>query len=276
MRNLWLHLYAWLVAAGFVYLEVTGAIAAGQEGTPIGTHRIVASAIAVLVIGLAIWLTAVEKRPWLRRLGWIVLAGVVLDAGLGEMSGRTASPMASMLHAFVAPLLLALVAAIAVGTSKSWQHPPVCLPDKGWPPLRGVARNTLILVVIQVALGALFRYDMIGVMTHIIGALIVAIFILILVVCVTMMQEHPTLRPAAITLGVAVFVQIFLGLTVISMGTAKTSKTAALVFAVTHVVLGAITLATTLVVTLETWRCVVSGLDLVVADQASEGNNPQP
>jgi heme A synthase len=275
MRNLGLHLYAWLVAAGFVYLEVTGAIAAGQEGTPIGLHRIVASTVALLVIGLAIWLTAVEKRPWLRRLGWIVFAGVVANAGLGEML-RTPSPMISMLHAFLAPLLLALVVAIAVGTSKSWQHPPICLPDKGWPPLRGVARNTLILVVIQVALGALFRYDFIGVMTHIIGALIVAVFILVLVVCVTMMQEHPTLRPAAITLGVLIFVQIFLGLTVISMGTAKTNKTAALVFAVSHVALGAITLATTLVVTLETWRCVRSGLDLVVTDQASEGNNPQP
>ena len=275
MKNLGLHLYAWLVAAGFVYLEVTGAIAAGQEGAPVGPHRMVASAVAVLVIGLAIWLTAAEKRPWLRRLGWMIVAGVIADAGLGEMSG-TASPTISMLHAFLSPLLIALVVAIAVGTSKSWQHPPVCLPDKGWPPLRGVARNTLILVVIQVALGALFRYDFIGVMTHIIGGLIVAVFILVLVVCVTMMQEHPTLRPAAITLGVVIFVQIFLGLTVISMGSAKTNQTAALVFAVTHVVLGAITLATTLVVALETWRCVTSGLDLVVADQPSEGNNPQP
>ena len=275
MRNLGLHLYAWLVAAAFVYLEVTGAIAAGQEGAPVGPHRMIASAVAILVIGLAIWLTAAEKRAWLRRLGWIVLAGVIADAGLGEMS-KVASPVTSMLHAILSPILLALVVAIAVGTSKSWQHPPVCLPDKGWPPLRGVARYTLILVVLQVALGALFRYDFIGVMTHIIGALIVAVFILTLVVLVTMMPEHPTLRPAAITLGVLIFVQIFLGLTVISMGSAKTNKTAALVFAVAHVVLGAITLATTLVVALETWRCVTLGLDLVVADQASEGNNPQP
>ncbi len=275
MRNRWLHVYAWLVAASFVYLEATGAIAAGQEGTPIGLHRMVASAVAILVIGLAAWLTAVEKRAWLRRLGWIILAGAVADAGLGEMS-KAASPFIAMLHAFLAPLLLASVVAIAVGTSKSWQHPPVCLPDKGWPPLRGVARNSLILVVIQVALGALFRYDFIGVMTHIIGALIVAVFILVLVVCVTMMQEHPRLRPAAITLGVVIFVQIFLGLTVVAMGSAKTNTTAALVFAASHVVLGAITLATTLVVALEARRCVVSGPVLVVADQSSEGNNSQP
>ncbi len=275
MKNLWLHVYAWLVAAGFVYLEVTGAIVAGQEGTPVGTHRVVGGVVLVLVIGLAFWLMAAEKRVWLRRMGWIAIAGVVADAGLGEMSG-TVSPMASMMHAFLAPLLLAVLVAIATGTSKSWQHPPVCLPDKGWPSLRGVARNTLVLVVIQVALGAAFRYDVIGVMTHIIGALVVAVFILTLVVLVTMSPEHPTLRPAAITLGVVIFVQIFLGLTVVSMGSAKTNQTAALVFGVAHVVLGAITLATTLVVTLETWRCVRSGLDLVVADQASEGNNPQP
>lgn len=275
MKNLGLHLYAWLVAAGFVYVEVTGAIVAGQENTPIGPHRIVASVVAVLILGLGIWLTATETRSWLKRLGWIAVAGVVVDAGLGEVSGP-ASPMISMLHAFLAPLLLSLLVAIATATSKSWQHPPVCLPDKGWPSLRGVARNTLVLVIIQVALGALFRYDVIGVMTHIIGALIVAVFILTLVVLVTMMPEHPTLRPAAITLGVVIFLQIFLGLTVVSMGSAKTSKTVALVFAVAHVALGAITLATTLVVTLEAFRCVVSGLDLVVPDQAPEGNNPQP
>lgn len=275
MKNLWLHVYAWLVAAGFVYLEVTGAIVAGQEGTPVGPHRVVGGVVAVLVIGLAVWLMAAEKRVWLRRLGLSSLAGVVVEAGLGEMSG-TASPMASMVHAFLAPLLFALLVAIATGTSKSWQNEPVCLPDKGWPSLRGVARNTLVLVVIQIALGALFRYDMIGVMTHIIGALIVAVFILTLVVLVTMMPEHPTLRPSAITLGVVIFVQIFLGLTVVSMGSANTNKTAALVFAVSHVVLGAITLAATLVVTMDAWRCVRSGLDLVVADQASEGNNPQP
>jgi heme A synthase len=269
MKNLWLHVYAWLAAAGFLYLEVTGAIAAGQENTPIGAHRMVGAAVSILVTGLAIWLTAVEKRSWLRLLGWIALAGIVADAGLGEMSG-TSSPLLSMVHAFLAPLLLALLVAIAVGTSQSWQNPPICIPDKGWPSLRGVARNTLALVVIQVALGALFRYDFIGVMTHIIGALVVVIFILTLVVLVTMMPEHPTLRPAAITLGVLIFVQIFLGLTVVSMGSAKTGKMVALVFAVAHVAIGAMTLAATLIVTLETWRCVQPSPDVAAATNPQE------
>jgi heme A synthase len=164
--------------------------------------------------------------------------------------------MATMAHAFLAPILLALVAAIALATSRSWQGEPICLQDQGWPPLRGVARNTLALVVIQVGLGAAFRYGSIGVMVHILGALVVVVFILMLVVCVTLMPEHATLRPAAITLGVVTFVQIFLGLTVVSMGTAKANAGLAAGVAVAHVATGAVTLAVTLVVALEVWRCV--------------------
>ena len=161
-----------------------------------------------------------------------------------------------MAHAFLAPILLSLVAAIALCTSRSWQCEPICLQDQGWPPLRGVARNTLALVVIQVGLGAAFRYGSIGVMVHILGALVVVVFILALVVCVTLMPEHPTLRPAAIMLGVSHFVQVFLGLTVVSMGTAKANKGVAAAVASAHVSTGAVTLATTLVLALEVWHCV--------------------
>jgi heme A synthase len=275
MRNPWLHRYAALVAAGTLYVVVTGALtasalAANQGGNPVSGHRAVASVLGVLVIGLVVWLMLVEKRGWLRRLSWIALAGVVAEAGLGEMSG-IASPMISMVHAFLAPLLLAVMVAITVGTSKSWQNDPVLMADQGWPSLRGVARNTLVLVVIQVALGALFRYDVIGVMTHILGALVVAVFILTLVVLVTMMPEHPTLRPAAVTLGVVTFVQIFLGLTVVSMGSAKTVKVAAVVFGVAHVATGAITLAVTLVVALEVWRNVRPASQMANAGSAETG-----
>jgi len=161
-----------------------------------------------------------------------------------------------MAHAFLAPILLALVAAIALATSRSWQSDPIFLQDQGWPPLRGVARNTLALVVIQVGLGAAFRYGSIGVMVHILGAMIVVVFILTLVVLVTLMPEHHTLRPAAITLGVVTFVQIFLGLTVVSMGTAQANKGVAALVAVAHVATGAVTLAATLVVAMEVWRNV--------------------
>jgi heme A synthase len=110
-----------------------------------------------------------------------------------------------------------------------------------------------------------FRYGSVSVMVHILGALVVVVFILMLVVCVTLMPEHPTLRPAAITLGVVTFVQIFLGLTVVSMGTAKANAGVAAGVAVAHVATGAVTLAVTLVVALEVWRNVRPALQASAA-----------
>jgi heme A synthase len=120
--------------------------------------------------------------------------------------------------------------------------------------LRSLGRNTVGLVVIQAALGVAFRYEALGVMPHILGALVVVVFVLALMVCVTMLPEHPTLRPAAMTLGVIAFVQVFLGLTIVSLGSGTKLPVAALGAA--HVAIGSITLAATVVVALEIWRNV--------------------
>lgn len=259
MKNLGLHLYSILVVVATLCLIVSGALVANQEGPYEGWHRAIGGVVAVLVIGLGFWLAVTKTHEWLRHLGRAAVAVTIADAGLGLLAGppaAPASPMASMAHAFLAPILLSLLAAIALATSRSWQSAPIVLQDQGWPPLRGVARNTLALVVIQVGLGAAFRYGFIGVMVHILGALVVVVFILALVVLVTLMPEHPTLRPAAITLGVVTFVQIFLGLTVVSMGSAKANVGVAAAVASAHVATGAVTLAATLVVTLEVWRNV--------------------
>jgi len=259
MKNLRLHLYSILVAVATLCLIVSGAMVATENGTPEGWHRAIGALVAVLVIGLGAALAITKTHEWLRRLGRAAVAVTIADAGLGLLTGPAsapASPMASMAHAFLAPILLSLAAAIALATSRSWQCDPIFIQDQGWPPLRGVARNTLVLVVIQVGLGAAFRYGSIGVMVHILGALIVVVFILTLVVLITLMPEHPTLRPAAITLGVVTFVQIFLGLTVVSMGSAKANAGVAAGVAAAHVATGAVTLAATLVVALEVWRNV--------------------
>jgi heme A synthase len=259
MKNLGLHLYSILVALATLCLIVSGALVASQSGTPDGWHRAIGAIVAVLVLGLAVGLAVTKTHERLRRLGRAAVAVTIADAGLGLLAGPASAPalpVVAMAHAFLGPILFSTVAAVALATSRSWQRDPIFLQDQGWPPLRGVARNTLALVVIQVALGAAFRYGSIGVMVHILGALIVVVFILTLVVLVTLMPEHPTLRPAAITLGVFTFGQVFLGLTVVSMGTAQANKGVAAIMAVAHVALGAVTLAATLVVALEVWRNV--------------------
>ena len=275
MKNRWLHWYSILVVVGTLCLIVSGAMVASQDGTPEGWHRAIGALVAVLAMGLGVWLAITKTHEWLRRLGRAAVAVTIADAGLGLLAGPAsapASPIVAMGHAFLGPILLSLVTAIALATSRSWQNDPLFLQDQGWPPLRGVARNTLALVVIQVGLGAAFRYGSIGVMVHILGALIVVVFILTLVVLVTLMPEHPTLRPAAIMLGVVTFAQVFLGLTVVSMGTAQANKGFAAVVAVAHVATGAVTLATTLVVALEVWRNVRPAVQAAVGNDQEVGS----
>jgi len=254
-----LHVYAWVVAAGTLFPLLSGALVANREAAPSVPggwglssgpgHPAAAGAAGLLTIGLAGCLLLVEKRVWLRRLAWTLAATVAVEALLGLLAAP-ASPW-GMAHAFLAPLVLAAVAAVMVTTSRSWQRDPQFLQDKGWPSLRSLGRNTVGLVVLQVALGVAFRYGALGVMPHILGALVVVVFILALMVLVTMLPEHPTLRPAAMTLGVIAFVQVFLGLTVVSLG--STTKLPVAALGAAHVAIGAITLAATVVVALEIW-----------------------
>ena len=256
-----LPVYAVLVALCTLFLIVTGA-AVTSEGFPathaifsLSGHRAVASGVGILTIGLMVWIVAVEKRSWLRRLVWLPLAGMAVEFGLGELAGPAALG-ASMAHAFLAPLVLATVAATALAASAGWRREPVTIQDKGWPPMGSLATTTLVFVVIQVALGAAFRYGVLGVLPHILGALVVVLLILTLVICMTQLAEHPTLRPAAIVLLVLTFLQIFLGLTLLSMGAVTGAKFAAVILGITHVALGAVTLTTSVVVMLELRRCV--------------------
>jgi len=265
MKTGWIHLYAWLVAVGALILVLSGAFVANQVAKPDATpvpalfsrvgHPALAGPVGLLAIGLAIWLLATEKRSGLRRAGWLLVAGVVAEAALGMLAGPASA--AGMGHAFLAPLVFSTIVAIAWGTLPACQAEPQYLQDKGWPPLRSLGRNTAVLAVIQVALGVAFRYGALGVMPHVLGALLLVVFILALVVLVTMMPEHPTLRPAAITLGVLTFVQVFLGLTVISLGSERATRVAVVALGAAHVAIGALTLAATIVVAMEIRRCVL-------------------
>ncbi len=85
-------------------------------------HRLIASVVGMLTIGLAVWLAWVEPRPWVRRLGWIALAAVVLQGILGGITVLYFLPAAiSISHAGLAQLFFALVVSLAIFTSSGWQ-----------------------------------------------------------------------------------------------------------------------------------------------------------
>ena len=105
MQTSWLHRYAILVAVCTLLLVLAGASVTSKEaglsvpdwplsygqvipdmtgGVLFETgHRDIAGVVGILTVILAIWISRVEKRPWMRRLGWVAVSLVVAQALLG-------------------------------------------------------------------------------------------------------------------------------------------------------------------------------------------------
>ncbi len=74
------------------------------------------------------------------------------------------------------------------------------------------------VILLQTTLGASYRYHALGVIWHILNAMIVLLLILIVAVfLIRQFPQHPTLRPAAIALAVITAIQVMLGFTTFMM-----------------------------------------------------------
>ena len=84
-------------------------------------HRLIASTVGMMTIGLAVWVSRVEPRRWVRSLGWLALAAVIAQGLLGGLTVLFFLPAAiSVSHAGLAQLFFALVVSMAVFTSPGW------------------------------------------------------------------------------------------------------------------------------------------------------------
>jgi heme A synthase len=170
----------------------------------------------------------------------------------------TAAPAraAAFLHAVLAHALLSILVATSVGILAAGKTPD-CVQDSSRVSLRTLAVATSCLALLQVILGAAYRHGLMGMMLHILNALIVVI--LVVVVCLLLTRqfpEHPGLKPAAVALAVIAGTQVALGfatLIILLVG----SEGAPLMFtSVAHVATGALTLAASVVLAIQVRRCV--------------------
>jgi heme A synthase len=256
MKNTWLYRLAILLAACTLLLIVDGAmVGPGAQPTPaaLSIHRIAATAVSLLTLVVTLWLIFTDPRPLARRLGWITLAIAVLEDSVGHAAVLTRVPMtAGIAHALLAPLFFAVTVAIAVVTSPRWNRGPEHVSDYGWPSMRSLAILTPILVLLQISLGAAFRQKALTLLPHVLGAMFVALAILLESIFVLQQfPTHRTLRPAAKTLLGVAFGQVFLGLTALIMKSmADDAATPVVITVAAHVAGGSLTLATTIVLSI--------------------------
>ncbi len=188
--NRWLHRYALLTAAATLLLICLGGVVTSKGAglavpdwpTTYGynmfffpfskwvggvfyehTHRLAASLVGLMTVILAVWLHLKEARAWLR---WLGFAAVLFVIGQGVLGGLRVTALMSELgifHATLAQLFLALLAAIALFTSRWWVRTgpdeKVIYDRNG---LRYFFAFATMLILAQLILGATMRHQHAG------------------------------------------------------------------------------------------------------------------
>jgi cytochrome c oxidase assembly protein subunit 15 len=247
-------------------------------------HRLIASVVGMLTIGLAILLWWREPRRWMRRLGFIALATVILQGLLGGLTVLYFLPdPISIGHAGLAQIFFCLIVAIALFTSRTWQNPPHTPIDDPRLTTRLIVMTACVYV--QIILGATMRHTGAGLAipdfplvfggllppawtpaiaihyAHRTGAL--AVTGLVLANAVYIWSRHgdrPELGRPLWLLIAAVALQITLGALVVLSGKRPLINTL-------HVAGGAAVLATSVVMTLRAFRARFASASIAQRDR---------
>jgi len=244
----------WPLAYGSVHPPMVGGIVYEWS------HRVLATCIGILTIGLAVWLWRAEKRIWMRWLGLAALGGVIAQGILGGATVLTFQlPAVSAAHATLAQLFFSTVVSIAVFTSSWWNGDLAEIDDAGTPRIRTMIVWTFVAVFLQLILGAAFRHKGFGIIPHLIGAVIVTILIFMTAGALKRrFADVPALRRCARYLHILIGVQLLLGVGAYwsRLYSARFPQPIGVMVALTvvHTVTGALVLAVTLVTALISYR----------------------
>ena len=228
------------------------------------THRMIAELIGLLIIAMAVWTQRVEKRRWMRILGWTALAAVVGQGVLGGITVLKLLPWSiSTAHATLAQTIFCVVIAMALFTSRSWLQGEQPVPERDLAPSTPtLAALAAACVWVQLILGAAFRHSGIKLLPHLVGACVVTAMLCWTIVRVlTRYSKVDHLRkPAQLLLGL-LMVQLGLGfaayLTRLQwMVNPPQSTTGIVISTVSHVAGGALVLATCAVLAIQSRRMI--------------------
>jgi heme a synthase len=231
-------------------------------------HRMVATSVGMLTIVLTIYIFSKEKRQWVRRLGIFALLAVIAQGLLGGLTVKLMLPLAvSSAHATLAQLFFCTTVSLAVFTSRSWIEARPLPEEKGNVPLRYLCAAALVTIFLQLILGATLRHSATWdkplpaelIFAHIGGAFVVTLTLGGTAISVLRRHKGETFltRPAMIAL-VLLTVQLFLGMAAYLTRAASPNDPQPLNpmigITVAHVACGALVFATTIVLTLRTYR----------------------
>jgi cytochrome c oxidase assembly protein subunit 15 len=176
------------------------------------SHRLIGSAVGVLSVALAVALWVAEPRRWLRALGGMALAAVILQGLLGGLRVVLVEETLAILHGIFAQAFFGLMGVLVLFTSREWREPEQTqIADAGR--LRWLSLLAASVVLVQIVFGALLTHLGIRLDAHL--SLALAIYVLACLLVVRVWRDHPSqirlVRPATLLCGLLV-AQFFLGL----------------------------------------------------------------
>jgi cytochrome c oxidase assembly protein subunit 15 len=226
------------------------------------SHRLSAGVMSIITIVLGVWIWRREQgRPWLRRLAAFAVALVLAQAVVGGLRVLFDSELVAMLHAVLAQLFVCTLIAIAAACSRSWIERS--LPVGGGVRRMGVACCALLFV--QLGIAAVMRHSFAGLaiptfpyststgdwlppvwsfpvvlnFAHRVMAVILTVALVAFAIGIWRDRGASVpMRTGASTMVSLLFLQLFLGASIIWTTRDPLITTC-------HVVVGAITLATT-------------------------------
>jgi cytochrome c oxidase assembly protein subunit 15 len=218
-------------------------------------HRMIAGTVGVLTTVLAVWLAWRDPRPWLKGVGIAAWAAVVVQAILGGLTVLYLLPIPILIaHAGLAQVFFCLVLSLALFTSPAWEHASQAqepIPT-GFPSLAATATAALFF---QLLLGAALRHNALGVMPHVMGAVVASCLVgLVCYQAITGFSERDALRKAARWVGGILALQLVLGVlsyfSRLATPSAVFSQTTVVIVTTAHVATGALLLGGNLILTL--------------------------
>lgn len=246
------------------------------------THRVVAGLVAILTLVLAVWLSLADTRRWVRRLGWTALGLVVAQALLGGLRVLEGHPaITATSHAILAQLFLITVVSLSLFTSEWWQTDVPMLEDSGSPPLRSLAAWTTAAILVQLVLGAAFRHGAFGISPHLAGAGVVLVMaILTGRAARKRFARIPAIRRSVVWLHATVGTQILLGgaayWAIYASRDAAQPGLTYVILTVAHVLVGALTLVASVLLTLVCCRLIRPSESVVASASRSGASSEAP
>jgi heme a synthase len=254
-------LYPWSKMVGAIFYE--------------HSHRLAASAVGLLTVALALVFWFREQRSWLRWLGVTALLLVILQGIIGGLRVVLLENVLAMVHAALAQLFFALTVSLAIFTSREWHQgssepvnpPSVPLLQRGKEGdfelfeggrLARLCAITTGLIYVQAVFGAVLRHTGERLDAHLfLAALVMLHVVFILLRVLKLHADCPKVtRPARLLGGLLLF-QFVLGL-VSYLGKFTSmlglAPEALVILTTTHLITGALMLATSLLLTLRAYR----------------------